>query len=171
MQPISTTHPAPTSPPRRTPHRGRVSSVLRPRDATSPGCDYLHGWHVRRESRSPCQDDATGRDQRDLHTPYQVRRCQGQIGYRDHMTSLEVVVDHMTSLEVVVVMAGVPLTIMVVIGLLTLRPHFARTRRWRPDQEWNYGPVLFTTTTQALRDRSPTHPTTGGSRGGAQGNW
>jgi hypothetical protein len=36
-----------------------------------------------------------------------------------------------TSLEVVLVMAGVPLAIMVVLGLLTLGPHLARSRRPR----------------------------------------
>ncbi|HEX6404970.1 MAG TPA: hypothetical protein VF003_17715 [Pseudonocardiaceae bacterium] len=38
----------------------------------------------------------------------------------------------MTSLEVVLVMAGVPLAIMVVVGLLTLGPQLARSRRSRP---------------------------------------
>lgn len=51
--------------------------------------------------------------------------------------------DFMTSAEVVLVMAGVPLAIMVLLGLLTLRPHFARTRRYRPGEEWNYPPVLW----------------------------
>jgi hypothetical protein len=36
-----------------------------------------------------------------------------------------------TSLEVILVMAGVPLAIMVVLGLLTLGPHLARSRRAR----------------------------------------
>jgi hypothetical protein len=77
----------------------------------------------------------------------------------------------MTSLEVVVVMAGVPLTIMVVIGLLTMRPHFTRVPRWRPGQQWNYRPVLFTAAPEALRDGSSAHHTTGDSRGGARGHW
>jgi len=77
----------------------------------------------------------------------------------------------MTSLEVVVVMAGVPLTIMVVIGLLTLRPHFGRTRLWRPGQEWNYRPVLFTAQPEAWRDGSAVDRAAGGSRGGARGHW
>jgi hypothetical protein len=34
-------------------------------------------------------------------------------------------------LDVVLIMAGVPLAIMVVLGLLTLGPHFARARRDR----------------------------------------
>jgi hypothetical protein len=34
-----------------------------------------------------------------------------------------------SSLEVVLVMAGVPLTIMVLLGLLTLRPYYIRARR------------------------------------------
>ena len=40
-----------------------------------------------------------------------------------------------TSLEVVLVMAGVPLAIMVVLGLLTLGPHLARARRARPGRQ------------------------------------
>jgi hypothetical protein len=36
-----------------------------------------------------------------------------------------------TSLEVVLVMAGVPLAVMVVLGLLTLGPHLVRSRRSR----------------------------------------
>jgi hypothetical protein len=43
----------------------------------------------------------------------------GQLGYREVVTSL----------EVVLVMAGAPLAIMVLMGLLTLGPHVARTRR------------------------------------------
>jgi hypothetical protein len=62
-----------------------------------------------------------------------------------------------TSLEVVVVMAGVPLAIMVLIGLLTLRPHVTRAPRWRPDQEWNHRPVLFTAAPEALREASAAH--------------
>jgi hypothetical protein len=38
-----------------------------------------------------------------------------------------------TSLEVVLVMAGVPLAIMVVLGLLTLGPQFARRSRRSDD--------------------------------------
>ncbi len=44
-----------------------------------------------------------------------------EVGFREFVTSL----------EVVLVMAGVPLAIMVVLGLLTLRPHFALPRRLR----------------------------------------
>lgn len=40
-----------------------------------------------------------------------------------------------TSLEVILVMAGVPLAIMVVLGLLTLGPHLARSRRARPRRQ------------------------------------
>ena len=40
-----------------------------------------------------------------------------------------------TSLEVVLVMVGVPLAIMVVLGLLTLGPPFVRARRSRPGRQ------------------------------------
>jgi hypothetical protein len=42
-------------------------------------------------------------------------------------------VDFVTSLEVVLVMAGVPLAIMVVLGLLTLGPQFVRRPRRSKD--------------------------------------
>ncbi|HKS52522.1 MAG TPA: hypothetical protein VJS67_11695 [Pseudonocardiaceae bacterium] len=41
----------------------------------------------------------------------------------------------MTSLEVVLIIAGVPLVIMVVLGLLTLGPPFLRDRRSRPGRQ------------------------------------
>jgi len=56
---------------------------------------------------------------------YRVRQRLGDNDYRALMTSL----------EVVLVMAGVPLAIMILLGLLTLRPHFPRARRYRPGQE------------------------------------
>ena len=42
-----------------------------------------------------------------------------------------VTVRAVTSLDVVLIMAGVPLAIMVVLGLLTLGPHLVRSRRLR----------------------------------------
>ena len=83
----------------------------------------------------------------------------------------------MTSLEIILVLAGVPLAIMVLLGLLTLRTAFARPRRYRPGDEWNYPPVLWTANPEALRDGMTSHHTrhgcegTGGARGGARGNW
>ncbi|MGH3846074.1 MAG: aa3-type cytochrome oxidase subunit CtaJ [Pseudonocardiaceae bacterium] len=77
----------------------------------------------------------------------------------------------MTSLEVVAVMAGVPLAIMVVLGLLTLRPHYTRAPRYRPGEEWNYRPVLFTANPEVLRAGQASHHATGGARGGARGHW
>ena len=50
----------------------------------------------------------------------------------------------MTSWEVVLVLAGVSAAIMVVLGLLTLRPHLVRVRRYRPGEQWDYPPVLWT---------------------------
>jgi hypothetical protein len=56
---------------------------------------------------------------------YRVRQRLGNNDYRALLTSL----------DVVLVMAGAPLAIMIPLGLLTLRSHFPRARRYRPDQE------------------------------------
>lgn len=101
---------------------------------------------------------------RHLVRPYLVRRRPTLVSYRDAVTSL----------EVILIMAGVPLAIMVLLGLLTLRPHFARTRRYRPGEEWSYPPVLWTANPEALRDGVENHRSrdgSGGGRGGARGNW
>jgi hypothetical protein len=79
-----------------------------------------------------------------------------------------------TSLEVILVLAGTPLIIMILLGLLTLRPKFARTRRYRPGEQWNHPPVLWTANPEALRDTAAQHGSQDGSgatRGGARGNW
>lgn len=93
-----------------------------------------------------------------------VRRRLALVSYRDAVTSL----------EVILTLVGVPLTIMIVLGLLTLRPNFARTRRYRPGEEWNYPPVLWTANPEAVRDgvtRPHSRDGSGGARGGARGNW
>ncbi|HEY6424045.1 MAG TPA: hypothetical protein VIY28_12520 [Pseudonocardiaceae bacterium] len=80
----------------------------------------------------------------------------------------------MTSLEIILVLAGVPLAILILLGLLTLRPSFTRARRYRPGQEWDYPPVLWTANPEALRDGSAgrrTGPGSGATWGGAHGNW
>ncbi|MDQ2789667.1 MAG: hypothetical protein DLM60_01960 [Pseudonocardiales bacterium] len=80
----------------------------------------------------------------------------------------------MTSLEVILVLAGTPLIIMILLGLLTLRSKFARTRRYRPGEPWDHPPVLWTANPEALRDRVAQHGSQDGSgeaRGGARGNW
>lgn len=74
-------------------------------------------------------------------------------------------------------LAGVPLAIMVLLGLLTLRTVFTRPRRYRPGDEWNHPPVLWTANPEALRGGGNAHQIhhghegSGGSRGGARGNW
>jgi hypothetical protein len=85
----------------------------------------------------------------------------GQVGYR-------VVV---TSLEVVLVMAGAPLAIMVLLGLLTLGPHVARTRRSRPGQKSKCPPVLWTVNPEELRGGSTNHQISGAVRRGDRGDW
>jgi hypothetical protein len=82
--------------------------------------------------------------------------------------------DPVTSLEIILILAGVPLAIMALLGLLTLRPHFARPRRYRPGEPWNYPPVLWTANPEALRDgvdHRQSRSGSGGVRGGARGNW
>ncbi|MDQ4092873.1 MAG: hypothetical protein M3143_05540 [Actinomycetota bacterium] len=75
----------------------------------------------------------------------------------------------MTSLEMILVLAGVPLAILVLLGLLTLRPNFVRPRRYRPGEDWNYPPVLWTANPEALQDGSPQRARA--ARGGARGHW
>ena len=91
-------------------------------------------------------------------TAYLVRRQYAPVSYRDAVTS-----------EIILILAGVPLAIMVLLGLLTLRPHFARPRRYRPGQEWNHPPVLWTANPEALREASLQRA--GAPRGGARGHW
>jgi hypothetical protein len=97
-------------------------------------------------------------------TAYLVTRWKPPVSYRDPVTSL----------EIVLVMAGVPLAITVLLGAVTLRSKFVRTRRYRPGEKWSYPPVLWTANPEVIQhgaivqhsgDRS------GGSRGGARGNW
>jgi hypothetical protein len=82
-----------------------------------------------------------------------------------------------TSLEVILVLAGVPLAIMVLLGLLTLRSAFARPRRYRPGDDWNHPPVLWTANPESLRSGMNAHHVhhgherSGGTRGGARGSW
>ncbi len=75
----------------------------------------------------------------------------------------------MPSLETILVLAGVPLAILVLLGLLTLRPNFARPPRYRLGEEWNYPPVLWTANPEALQEGSPQAP--GAPRGDARGQW
>jgi hypothetical protein len=92
-----------------------------------------------------------------------VRRGSTPVSYRDPVTSL----------EVILILAGVPLAIMIVLGLLTLRPKFARTRRYRPGEQWDHPPVLWTANPEALRDKAAhgSRDGSGEARGGARGNW
>jgi hypothetical protein len=97
-------------------------------------------------------------------TAHLVRRRQTAVSYRDLVTSL----------EVILVLAGVPLAIMTLLGLLTMRSSFARPRRYRPGDPWNYPAVLWTAHPEALRDSVAPHhgrDGSGGARGGARGNW
>lgn len=94
-----------------------------------------------------------------------MRRGYAPVSYRDLVTSL----------EVILVLAGVPLAIMVTLGLLTLRASFTRPRRYRPGDEWSYPPVLWTAHPEAWRDGVATRRRhrsgSDDARGGARGNW
>jgi hypothetical protein len=97
-------------------------------------------------------------------TSYLVSRRLIPVSYRDVVTSL----------EVILILAGVPLAIMILLGLLTLRPKFTRVRRYRPGEAWDHPPVLWTANPEALRDGVvPRRGGTGSgeARGGARGNW
>jgi hypothetical protein len=83
----------------------------------------------------------------------------GQVGYRESVTSL----------EVVLVMAGAPLAIIVLVGLLTLGPHVVRIRRSRPDPKSNRPPVLWTANPEELRGGSTNHQISGAARRGERG--
>ncbi|MGH4016155.1 MAG: aa3-type cytochrome oxidase subunit CtaJ [Pseudonocardiaceae bacterium] len=80
----------------------------------------------------------------------------------------------MTSWEIILVLAGSPLAIMALLGLLTLGPSVRRRPRYRPGQEWNHPPVWWTADPQALRDAGAAHhnpATTRAARGGCRGDW
>ncbi|HET9258086.1 MAG TPA: hypothetical protein VFO16_23220 [Pseudonocardiaceae bacterium] len=97
-------------------------------------------------------------------TAHLVSKPKAPVSYRDLVTSL----------EIILVLAGVPLAIMALLGLLTLRSTFARPRRYRPGDAWDYPAVLWTAHPEAMRGGTAHHtssPRSGGSRGGAHGNW
>jgi len=78
------------------------------------------------------------------------------------------------SLEIILVLAGLPAAIMVVVGLLTLRPNLRRTPRYRPGEQWHHSPVWWTVNPEAVQDvgTGPQHPAaTRAGRGGCRGNW
>lgn len=82
--------------------------------------------------------------------------------------------DLVTSLEIVLILAGVPLAIMALIGLSTMRSRFARRRRYRVGDEWNYPAVLWTAPAEGLSHGAAAPHDGGrsrGARGGARGNW
>jgi hypothetical protein len=92
-----------------------------------------------------------------------VKQSKTPVSYRDLVTSL----------EITLILGGVPLAIMILIGLLTLRTRFARPRRYRPGDAWDYPAVLWTAHPDAMQGVAAHHssPRSGGVRGGARGNW
>jgi hypothetical protein len=79
-----------------------------------------------------------------------------------------------TSWEIILVLGGVPLAIMVLLGLLTLGPNLRRTPRYRPGEQWNHPPVWWTANPAALQDsRAGQHHRAGNrsGRGGCRGDW
>ncbi|MDQ3989916.1 MAG: hypothetical protein M3291_12115 [Actinomycetota bacterium] len=79
----------------------------------------------------------------------------------------------MTAVESVLLLVLVPLAILGVLALLTLRPKFARAPRYRPDQDWEHPPVWWTATPDAVGSRAPAEldRTIRTARGGAGGSW
>lgn len=79
----------------------------------------------------------------------------------------------MTSWEIILVLGGVPLAVLVLLGLLTLRPNFARVPRYRRGQEWDHPPVWLTATPETHQDSlaGHHHPRPGVKYGGARGDW
>jgi len=77
------------------------------------------------------------------------------------------------SLEIIAILAGIPLTIMIVLGLLTLGPNFRRPQRYRPGQEWRHPPVWWMANPESLRDGQVGHqqPGPGAGHGGCRGDW
>jgi hypothetical protein len=78
-----------------------------------------------------------------------------------------------TSWEIIAVLAGIPLAVMVLLGLLTLVPDFARNRRnhYHSGQPWNHQPVWWTADPQALAHSHHDQPGTAARYGGSRGNW
>lgn len=75
-----------------------------------------------------------------------------------------------TSLEIIAILAGVPLAIMVLLGVFTLGPNLRRPPRYRPGQEWNHPPVWWMANPEMLRDAQGGHHT-GAGYGGCRGDW
>lgn len=82
------------------------------------------------------------------------------IGYREKVTSL----------EIVLVMAGAPLAIIVLVGLLTLGPHVVRTRRSLSGPKSNHPPVLWTASPEEVRGGSANHQISGALPRGDRGD-
>ncbi|MGY1914171.1 hypothetical protein ABC795_05665 [Blastococcus sp. HT6-30] len=49
----------------------------------------------------------------------------------------------MTVAETLLVYAGIPLAVILVLALLTLRPGAGRRPRYKPGQSWDYAPVWY----------------------------
>ena len=89
----------------------------------------------------------------------------------------------MTVAETILVFAGIPLAIIAVLALLTLRPAKGQRRlRYKPGQPWEHAPVWYEPHPaglgvghgsgdghQAIAGGS--HPVSGGPLGGARGTW
>ena len=90
----------------------------------------------------------------------------------------------MTVVETILVFAGIPLAIVAVLALLTLRPEKGQKRlRYKPGQPWEHEPVWF----EPHPDHGPVPghgssdghaaiaaartPVSGGPLGGARGTW
>ncbi|HEY2724715.1 MAG TPA: hypothetical protein VGI84_08515 [Pseudonocardiaceae bacterium] len=79
----------------------------------------------------------------------------------------------MTSWQIILVLGGIPVAVMILLGLLTVGPSLRRTPRYEPGQEWNHPPVWWTAAASISRHQgTDEHPAgADGEHGGARGNW
>lgn len=82
----------------------------------------------------------------------------------------------MASWEIVIILGGIPLAILLLIGLVTLGPQLRRTARYRPGQDWDHPPVWWTarpevvrSTLRGRRHRGETGTGAGAGRGAGRG--
>jgi hypothetical protein len=87
-----------------------------------------------------------------------------------------------TVVETILVFAGIPLLIVAVLAVLTLRPEKGHKRlRYKPGQPWEHAPVWFEphpvdapahgSDGAHAAIEAPRQPVPGGPLGGARGTW
>jgi hypothetical protein len=76
-------------------------------------------------------------------------------------------------LEIILVLGGIPLAVMFLLALLTLRPNFRRAPTYRPGDEWNHPPVWWVASASLNHQQAPhQHESAADTvHGGARGDW